>query len=127
MSKHYIRLSTKDLYEALEKASPLNKLKDLDKRAPRNGMTVGTAVFKHIYNFYSQTNARIGYFRKPTDNQKEIDVVVEFPYSKSLIEVKFSEDTTLSENDEIVEMSKKEKNIASAILVTKNARRLWKN
>ncbi|MDI3478675.1 MAG: uncharacterized protein PWQ59_2200, partial [Thermoanaerobacterium sp.] len=34
-------------------------------------------------------------------------------------EVKFREDTTLSENDAIVEMSQKEKNIDSAILVTK--------
>ena len=83
------------------------------------GITVETAVFKHIYNFYLQTNARIGYFRKASDNQKEIDVVVEFPHSKSLIEVKFREDTTLSENDAIVEMSQKEKNIDSAILVTK--------
>ncbi|SFE41993.1 MULTISPECIES: ATP-binding protein [Thermoanaerobacteraceae] len=83
------------------------------------GITVETAIFKHIYNFYLQTNARIGYFRKSSDNQKEIDVVVEFPHSKSLIEVKFREDTTLSENEAIVEMSQKEKNIASAVLVTK--------
>jgi len=83
------------------------------------GITVETAVFKHIYNFYLQTNAKVGYFRKSSDNQKEIDIVVEFPHSKSLVEVKFREDTTLSESDAILEMSQKEKNIASAVLVTK--------
>ena len=66
-----------------------------------------------------QTNAKVGYFRKSSDNQKEIDIVVEFPHSKSLVEVKFREDTTLSESDAILEMSQKEKNIASAVLVTK--------
>lgn len=84
------------------------------------GTTVETAVFKHIYNFYTQTNAKVGYFRKSTD-QKEIDVVVEFPYGKSLIEVKFREDTTLPENDAIVEMCQKEKDIISAVLITKKA------
>ncbi len=85
------------------------------------GITVETAIFKHVYNFYSEANAKIGYFRKSTDNQKEIDIVVEFPNGKSLIEVKFREDSTLPESDAIVEMCQKEKDIISAMLITKRA------
>ena len=85
------------------------------------GITVETAVFKHIYSFYSEENVKIGYFRKPTDNQKEIDIVAQFPNGKSLIEVKFKEDSTPAENDAIVQICQKEKDIISAVLITKRA------
>lgn len=85
------------------------------------GITIETAVFKHVYNFYSEVNAKIGYFRKSTDNQKEIDIVAHFPNGKSLIEVKFREDSTLAEDDAIVQMCQREKDIISAVLVTKRA------
>ncbi len=85
------------------------------------GITVETAVFKHIYSFYSEENVKIGYFRKPTDNQKEIDIVAQFPNGKSLIEVKFREDSTPAENDAIVQICQKEKDIISAVLITKRA------
>lgn len=83
------------------------------------GITVETAVFKYIYSFYSEENVKIGYFRKPTDNQKEIDIVAQFPNGKSLIEVKFREDSTPAENDAIVQICQKEKDIISAVLITK--------
>lgn len=71
------------------------------------GITVETAVFKYVNNFYSEANTKIGYFRKSTDNQKEIDIGVEFPNGKSLIEMKFKENSTLAQNDSIVEMCHK--------------------
>lgn len=40
---------------------------------------------------------------------------------RALIEVKFREDSTLSESDAIVEMCQKEKDIISAVLITKRA------
>jgi predicted AAA+ superfamily ATPase len=85
------------------------------------GITVETTVFKHVYNFYSEANVKIGYFRKSTDNQKEIDIVVQLPNGKSLIEVKFREDSTLLESDAIIQMCQKEKDIISAVLITKRA------
>ena len=40
------------------------------------GMMVETAVYKHMVSFYQGSTARLGYFRKAKDNQKEVDVVV---------------------------------------------------
>ena len=74
-----------------------------------------------MYNFYAEENVKIGYFRKSTDNQKEIDIVVQFPNGKSLIEVKFREDSKLPESDAIVEMCQREKDIISAVVITKRA------
>lgn len=63
-----------------------NVLVDLEEM----GIMVETAVHKHIFAFYSRVKAKVGYFRKVRDSEKEIDVVVELPRGKILVEVKYA-------------------------------------
>ena len=53
------------------------------------GIMVETCVYKHIVSFYQGSSARLGYFRKAKDNQKEVDAVIELPREKILCEVKY--------------------------------------
>ena len=64
------------------------------------GITVETAVYKHIAAFYYQNTTSVGYYR---DGKKgnEIDVVVDFPKGKILIEVKYQEDAHVGVKDAI--------------------------
>lgn len=84
------------------------------------GVMVETAVYKHIVSFYQGTTARLGYFRKAKDNQKEVDVVVELPYGKILCEVKYRNNSHIPASDAIVELCRDEKSkVKNAFLITK--------
>lgn len=84
------------------------------------GAMVETAVYKHMVSFYQGSMARLGYFRKAKDNQKEVDVVVELPREKILCEVKYRNNSRLTAADAIVELCRDEKNrVTNAFLVTK--------
>lgn len=84
------------------------------------GVMVETAVYKHLVSFYQGTSAQIGYYRKAKDNQKEVDVVIELPREKILCEVKYRNNSHISDTDAIVELCQGEdKKITNAFLVTK--------
>ncbi|HEX2954858.1 MAG TPA: ATP-binding protein [Bacillota bacterium] len=84
------------------------------------GIMVETSVYKHLAAFYYRWNTRVGYYRKTGGNEKEVDVVVEFPQGKILTEIKYRENATITEKDAIVEMSRDEKvGVSAAIVVTK--------
>lgn len=84
------------------------------------GVMVETAVYKHIVSFYQGSTARIGYFRKAKDNQKEVDVVVELPREKILCEVKYRNNSHIPSSDAIVELCKDETSkVTGAFLITK--------
>ena len=73
------------------------------------GIMVETCVYKHIVSFYQGSSARLGYFRKAKDNQKEVDAVIELPREKILCEVKYRNNSHISAGDAIVELCKDEK------------------
>ena len=79
------------------------------------GITVETAVYKHIAAFYYQGNTKVGYYRGGKTGN-EIDIVVEFPTGEILIEVKYRENASIGEKDAIYELADE---AASAIVVTK--------
>lgn len=82
------------------------------------GKVVETAVYKHVASFYYQQSTRVGYSRGGSKD-KEIDIVVDYPnINNILIEVKYREQASVSNDDAIVELSKE---ASSAIIVTKRA------
>jgi predicted AAA+ superfamily ATPase len=83
--------------------------------AKQLGITVETAVYKHIAAFYYQNTTSIGYYR---DKKKgnEIDIVVEYPTGKILIEVKYRENVHIGEKDAIYELADE---ASCSIVVTK--------
>lgn len=84
------------------------------------GIMVETCVYKHLVSFYQGSTARIGYFRKAKNNQKEVDVVIELPREKILCEVKYRNNSFISEADAIVELTKRDDNqVSNAFIVTK--------
>lgn len=84
------------------------------------GAMVETTVYKHIVSFYQGTTAQLGYFRKAKDNQKEVDVVIELPREKILCEVKYRNNSHITDSDAIVELCKDEKSkVTNAFLITK--------
>lgn len=84
------------------------------------GIMVETAVYKHLASFYQGSTARLGYFRKAKDNQKEIDVVIELPREKILCEVKYRNHSHIPDTDAIVELCKDEASrVTSAFLITR--------
>ena len=86
------------------------------------GVMVETAVYKHIVSFYQGSTARIGYFRKAKDNQKEVDAVIELPREKILCEVKYRNNSHISADDAIVELCGDEKSkVTDAFLITKKS------
>lgn len=80
------------------------------------GIMAETAVFKHLASFYYKNLTRVGYYR---DGQKgkEIDIVVDFPGGKILVEVKYRDDPAIAENDAIKVMADR---AVASIVVTKN-------
>lgn len=66
------------------------------------GTFVETAVYKHIHTFFYDQHPSIGYFRD-AKTQKEIDIIVSFPIGRILIEVKYRQNSTISEKEAIVE------------------------
>lgn len=84
------------------------------------GIMVETSVYKHLTAFYYRLQTKVGYYRKAGGNEKEIDVVVEFPQGKILAEVKYRENAPVKESDAIVEMAGGEKSgVAAAVVITK--------
>ena len=83
------------------------------------GIMVETAVYKHLAAFYYREHTTVGYFRKSGD-EKEIDIIVEFPTGKILAEVKYRENSEIKRSDAIVELAGSETDgIASALVITK--------
>ena len=84
------------------------------------GVTVETAVYKHIVSFYQGSTAQLGYFRKAKDNQKEVDVVIKLPREEILCEVKYRNHSHIPVTDAIVELCRDEKaKVTNAFLITK--------
>lgn len=90
---------------------------DLFANPEEMGIMAETAVYKHIAAFYYQTTTRIGYYREGRKaDGKEIDMVVDFPMGKILIEVKYREQAAIGEKDAIYQLANE---ATSAIVVTK--------
>ncbi|WP_425059164.1 hypothetical protein SCACP_38300 [Sporomusa carbonis] len=84
------------------------------------GMMVETSIYKHLAAFYYRNRTNVGYYRKTSGTEKEIDIVVEFPAGKIITEVKYRENAEIRENDAIVEMANSEKEaIVAALVITK--------
>lgn len=84
------------------------------------GAMVETAIYKHIASFYYQTTSQVGYYRSSKGNQKEIDVVVQLPRGRILCEIKYRENSQITERDAIIEMARLDQaNILGALIITK--------
>ena len=79
------------------------------------GITVETAVYKHIAAFYYQSVTNVGYYRGGKKDN-EIDIVVDFPTKKILIEVKYRENAQIGEKDAIYNLADE---ASYSIVVTK--------
>jgi len=85
--------------------------------ATEMGMIVETTVYKHLTAFYYRKQPKIGYWRGKKD--KEIDTVIAFSNGeKLLIEVKYRETSSISNDDGIATEAMNPNN--SAIIVSKN-------
>lgn len=82
------------------------------------GIIIETAVYKHIHTFFYSQHLDVGYFRDGK-SQKEIDIVVSFPIGRILIEVKYRQNSTISEQEAIVEWAN-DSQTKGAIVVTRN-------
>jgi predicted AAA+ superfamily ATPase len=82
------------------------------------GIIIETAVYKHIHTFFYSQHLDIGYYRGGK-SQKEIDIVVSFPIGRILIEIKYKHNSTISEQEAIVELAN-DTQTKGAIVVTKN-------
>ncbi|MDH7577647.1 MAG: ATP-binding protein [Bacillota bacterium] len=82
------------------------------------GIIVETTVYKHIATFYYRQKTRVGYYRQGGKSGKEVDVVVDYPLGRLLIEVKYRDDSRIDEKEAIVDLAKDEAT-AGAIVVTK--------
>ncbi|MCR5150176.1 MAG: ATP-binding protein [Clostridiales bacterium] len=84
------------------------------------GVIVETAVYKHLVSFYQSSPARLGYYRKAKDNQKEVDAVIELPQGKILCEVKYRTNSHIPQSDAIVELcNDPNAGVTNAFLLTK--------
>ena len=79
------------------------------------GITVETSVYKHLAAFYYQNTTSVGYYRGGKKGN-EIDIVVDFPEGRILVEVKYRENVVLNESDAIFEFAD---DAGYAIVVTK--------
>ena len=70
------------------------------------GIIAETAIYRHVKAFNYNTLADVGYFRGGDDN-KEIDIVIKYHASQPpiMIEVKYREDSHITEKDLIVKMA----------------------
>lgn len=82
------------------------------------GTIIETAVYKHIHTFFYDQHPTIGYFRD-AKTQKEIDIIVSFPFGRTIIEVKYRQNSCISKNEAIVEWAN-DKQTKGAIVVTRN-------
>lgn len=79
------------------------------------GIMAETAVYKHIRAFYYRLTTNVGYYRK-SGKENEIDIVVEYPKIRILVEVKYREQYVLGKRALIVSEAARAN---SALLVTK--------
>ena len=80
------------------------------------GKIVETAVYKHVAAFYYRYVTSIGYFRGGPKN-KEVDIVIDYPMAKKiLIEVKYRENATISDDDAVSVLADE---ASAAIVITK--------
>lgn len=85
------------------------------------GMVVETAVYKHLVSFYYRSTSQVGYYRKGTGSQKEVDIVVQSPQGNVLCEVKYRERIQVSETDAIMSSSRKGNPVYDkSLIITKN-------
>jgi hypothetical protein len=82
------------------------------------GTIIETAVYKHVHTFFYHQNPIIGYYRDQR-TQKEIDMIVSFPFGKCIIEVKYRQNPSISENEAIIEWAN-DPETKEAIVVTRN-------
>lgn len=96
-------------------------LDDVVTNPAEMGMVVETAVYKHLLAFYYGSTSQVGYYRKGTGSQKEVDVVVQLPMGKVLCEVKYREQTQVPETDAIVSLSREgNPRYDRSFIITKN-------
>lgn len=88
---------------------------DITNDSTELGIIAETAVYKHIKSFSYNDYCQVGYFRGDSKN-KEIDIVVKYNSNSSpiMIEVKYRENSKISESDLIVE---KYKNIPNLVVI----------
>nr|WP_243166291.1 ATP-binding protein [Anaerotruncus massiliensis (ex Togo et al. 2019)] len=79
------------------------------------GITVETTIYKHLAAFYYQNTTNVGYYRGGKKDN-EIDVVVNFPTGKILVESKYRDPAPIGEKDAIYQLADK---ASRAIIVTK--------
>ncbi len=90
-------------------------LEDIYTNADEMGIMAETAVYKHVAAFYYQNTTSVGYYRGGKGD-KEIDIVVDFPKGRILIEVKYRENAAIGPKDAIYRHTDE---AASSIVVTK--------
>ncbi len=83
---------------------------DVTNDAVELGIIAETAVYKHIKAFNYKSVTKVGYYRGG-DKSKEIDIVVQYAQSIApiMMEVKYRENSPISEKDLIVQLSSKER------------------
>ena len=107
---------------AIRNAVLMMDINDLVSNPDEMGLVAETAVYKHLVSFYYPLHASVGYYRKPGQVPKEIDIVVDYPTGKILTEVKYRENPVIKQDDAIVELANSEKDkILAAIVVTKTS------
>lgn len=89
---------------------------DLLTNTTEMGIMAETAVYKHVAAFYYQQMTKVGYYRSGSGHDKEIDITVEFPNGRILLEVKYRENAVIHQNDAI---SQQAPFANAAIVVTK--------
>lgn len=74
------------------------------------GIIAETAVYKHVKAFNYKAVTKVGYYRAG-DKDKEIDIVVQYAQNTNpiMIEVKYRENSPITERDLIVELSQDDK------------------
>jgi predicted AAA+ superfamily ATPase len=88
---------------------------DLLTNPTEMGIMAETAVYKHVRSFYYRLTTNVGYYRK-NGKENEIDIVVDYPKIRILIEVKYREQYSLGKKALIVPETARAN---SALLVTK--------
>ncbi|HHW22933.1 MAG TPA: ATP-binding protein [Clostridiaceae bacterium] len=107
---------------AIRNAVLMQNIDDMISDPNEMGLIAETAVYKHLASFYYPSQAKVGYYRKPGQISKEIDIVVDYPTGKILIEVKYRENPVIKADDAIAELANSEKDkILAAIVVTKTS------
>lgn len=88
---------------------------DILTNSTEMGIMVETAVYKHVRAFYYRLTTNVGYYRK-SGKENEIDIVVDYPKVRILVEVKYREQYSLGEKALIISEAEKAN---SSLLITK--------